>query len=99
MLTFSTDPVVAEQEMRAVIYYLTAFGYVDGEFDASERGFIQGYVRQLVEARAEAAMTLSPDLRGAAVERWARHFDEVIDEVAAEIRFHATEPVADGEQS
>ncbi len=99
MLTFSTDPVVAEQEMRAVIYYLTAFGYVDGEFDASERGYIQSYVRRLVEARAEAAMTLSPDLRGVAVERWARHFDEVIDEVAAEIRFHATEPVADGEQS
>ncbi len=97
MLTFSHDPVIAEQEMRAVIYYLTAFGFVDGDFDASERVFIRRYVRQLVEARAEAAMTLSPDLRGAAVERWARHFDEVIEEVANEIRFNATEPVAEGE--
>ncbi len=99
MLTFSTDPVIAEQEMRAVIYYLTAFGFVDGDFDASERVFIRRYVRELVEARASAAMTLSPDLRDVAVERWARHFDEVIDEVAAEIRFLATEPVADGEAS
>ncbi len=99
MLTFSSDPVVAEQEMRAVIYYLTAFGYVDGDFDASERGFIRRYVRQLVDARAAEAMTLSPDLRDAAVERWARHFDEVIEEVANEIAFHATEPVAEGEAS
>lgn len=99
MLTFSTDPIVAEQEMRAVIYYLTAFGFVDGDFDASERGFIRRYVRELVDARAATAMTLSPDLRAAAVERWAKHFDEVIDEVAAEIAFTATEPVAEGEAS
>jgi len=26
MLTFSTDPDVAEQQMNAIIFYLTAFG-------------------------------------------------------------------------
>src|SRR4051812_38642584 len=30
MLTFSTDPNVAEQQMNAIIFYLTAFGYIDG---------------------------------------------------------------------
>ena len=62
-LTFSTDPVVAEQEMRAVIYYLTAFGFIDGEFDASERGFIREFIKGLVESRAASAMSLSPDFR------------------------------------
>jgi hypothetical protein len=99
MIHFSADPVVAEQEMRAVIYYLAAFGFVDGDFDATERTFIQRFVRQLVESRAEAAMTVSPDLRHLAVERWAKHFDEVIEEVIHEIQVHAHEPVADGEDS
>ncbi len=99
MIQFSADPVVAEQEMRAVIYYLAAFGFVDGDFDATERTFIQRFVRQLVESRAEAAMSVSPDLRHLAVERWAKHFDEVIEEVIHEIQVHAHEPVADGEDS
>ena len=37
MITFSTDPKRAEQEMHAVIFYLVTFGYIDGDFDASER--------------------------------------------------------------
>lgn len=99
MLTFSNDPILAEQELRAVIYYLTAFGFVDGVYDANEQGFIRAYVRDLIAARAQGASALSPDQRAEAVARWVQHFDEVIDEVAAEIHFHTTEPVAEGEQS
>ena len=33
MLTFSRDPNVAEKQMKAIIFYLTTFGYVDGHFD------------------------------------------------------------------
>ena len=29
MLTFSTNPDVAEQQMNAIIFYLTAFGYIE----------------------------------------------------------------------
>ena len=56
MLTFSTDPDVAEQQMNAIIFYLTAFGYIDGDFDFTEKTFVRIYIRQLVTARAKAAM-------------------------------------------
>src|SRR5262249_46300020 len=56
MLTFSTDPDVAEQQMNAIIFYLTAFGYIDGKFDFTEKTFVRIYIRQLVTARATASM-------------------------------------------
>ena len=56
MLTFSRDPNVAEQQMNAIIFYLTAFGYIDGEFDRAEKTFVKIYIRQLVTARAKDAM-------------------------------------------
>src|SRR5215203_4764074 len=40
MMSFSPDPQVAEQQMHAVIFYLTAFGYIDGHFDGNERRFV-----------------------------------------------------------
>ena len=51
MLTFSQNPDVAEQQMNAIIFYLTAFGYIDGEFDFTEKTFVRIYIRQLVTAR------------------------------------------------
>ncbi len=98
MLTFSNDPVTAEQEMRAVIYYLTAFSVVDGVYDAAEHGFIRDFVRKLVESRASGAAGLTDAQRADAVERWARHFDDVIVEVANEVAATAAEPVAEGEE-
>src|SRR5205823_4082357 len=53
MLTFSHDPDVAEQQMNAIIFYLTAFGYIDGEFDLTEKTFVKIYIRQLVNDRAK----------------------------------------------
>ena len=37
MLTLSTDGPTAEKQMRAVIFYLTTFGYIDGTFDPAEQ--------------------------------------------------------------
>ena len=59
MLKFSNDPDVAEQQMCAIIFYLTAFGYIDGTFDLSEKTFVRRYIRQLVEYRAHDAMPAS----------------------------------------
>src|SRR5215831_3862169 len=56
MLTFSTNPEVAEQQMNAIIFYLTAFGYIDGNFDFTEKTFVRIYIRQLVSERAKLAM-------------------------------------------
>ena len=44
MLSFSADPQVAEKQMRAIIFYLTTFGYIDGDFDASEKSFVRAYL-------------------------------------------------------
>lgn len=97
MISFSADPNAAEQEMRAVIYYLTAFGFVDGSFDVEEMGFVLRFVRELVEARAAAAKGISPEVRAELVDKWSRHFEEVAEEVAQEIDAHTKEPVAEGE--
>ena len=51
MLTFSSNGPEAEKQMRAVIFYLTTFGYIDGDFDSSEKEYVRGYIRSLVEQR------------------------------------------------
>lgn len=101
MLTFSPDPNVAEQQMTALIFYLTAFGYVDGNFDFTEKAFVRLYIRQLVTARAEAAMpTDTPAERATAdevIERFVAHFYEVFEQTDRQVRELFSEAVSDGE--
>ncbi len=98
MLTFSSDPDVAEHQMRALIFYLTAFGYIDGDFDLSEKTFVRSYIRQLVESRAEQSMPdATPAARAEVVNRFTTHFHEVFQEVDYGVRSLFTEVVAKGE--
>jgi hypothetical protein len=98
MLTFSTNPDLAEQQMNAIIYYLTAFGYIDGKFDFTEKAFVRVYIRQLVSARADAAMPgADAALRDEVVERFVTHFLEVFEQVDRSVRELFDEAVADGE--
>src|SRR5690606_23135249 len=93
------DPNIAEQQMRAIIFYLTAFGYIDGQFDLSEKTFIRVYIRQLVEARAKEAMPdEDPAVRRDVVKRFVTHFHEVFEEIDRDVRGLFTEVVADGEK-
>ena len=46
-----------------MIYYLTAFGFVDGTFDVAEMGFVLRFVRELVEARARDAQGITEAVR------------------------------------
>ncbi|MFT3769385.1 MAG: metallophosphoesterase [Minicystis sp.] len=94
--SFSYDPRLAEQQMHAVIFYLTAFGYIDGNFDESERAFVRTYVQKLVEKRADDA-GLDEETRADVVARWTEHFVEVSAEIDAEIKSLFTESVAEGE--
>ena len=98
MLTFSSDPDVAEQQMNAIIFYLTAFGYIDGNFDFTEKTFVRIYIRQLVTARAKAMM---PDAdaktRDEVVNRFVGHFHEVFEQVDRSVKELFDEAVADGE--
>jgi uncharacterized tellurite resistance protein B-like protein len=98
MLTFSTNPVVAEQQMNAIIFYLTAFGYIDGQFDLTEKTFVRIYIRQLVTARAKLAMPgAAPATRDEVIERFVTHFHEVFEQVDRSVRELFDEAVADGE--
>src|SRR3954465_11555097 len=98
MLTFSTNPDVAEQQMNAIIFYLTAFGYIDGKFDFTEKTFVRIYIRQLVSARARTAMPdADPATRDEVVARFVAHFLEVFEHVDRSVKDLFDEAVADGE--
>jgi hypothetical protein len=98
MLQFSNEPEIAEQQMRALIFYLTAFGYIDGEFDLSEKSFIRAYIARLVEARAEQSLTdaASQSARDV-IARFTCHFHEVFEEIDHGVRALFDEVVAKGE--
>ncbi len=98
MLTFSTNPDVAEQQMNAIIFYLTAFGYIDGEFDFTEKTFVRIYIRQLVTARAKTALPDADDkTRDEIVDKFVGHFHEVFEQIDRSVKELFTEAVADGE--
>jgi hypothetical protein len=98
MLTFSTNPEVAEQQMNAIIFYLTAFGYIDGEFDFTEKTFVRIYIRQLVTQRAQTAMPdADPKTREEVINRFTTHFHEVFEQVDRDVGALFDEAVADGE--
>lgn len=98
MLTFSTNPEVAEQQMNAIIFYLTAFGYIDGEFDFTEKTFVRIYIRQLVTARAKLAMPdADPKTRDEVINKFTSHFHEVFEQVDHGVKELFDEAVADGE--
>jgi uncharacterized tellurite resistance protein B-like protein len=98
MLTFSHDPDVAEQQMNAIIFYLTAFGYIDGEFDLTEKTFVKIYIRQLVNDRAKALMPeADAKTRSEVVSKFVVHFHEVFEQIDNQVRALFDEVAADGE--
>lgn len=98
MLTFSTNPEVAEQQMNAIIFYLTAFGYIDGEFDFTEKTFVRIYIRQLVTARAKMLMPDAPQkTRDEIVAKFVAHFHEVFENIDRQVKNLFDEAVSDGE--
>ncbi|HEY5949239.1 MAG TPA: metallophosphoesterase family protein [Kofleriaceae bacterium] len=98
MLTFSRDPNVAEQQMNAIIFYLTAFGYIDGDFDFTEKTFVRIYIRQLVTARAKLALPDADDkTRDEVINKFTTHFHEVFEQVDRGVKGLFDEAVADGE--
>ncbi len=74
--SFSYDPRLAELQMHAIIFYLTAFGYIDGDYDESERAFVRKYIANLVEKRADEAQ-VDAETRADVVAWRTEHFLEV----------------------
>ncbi len=96
MLTFSSSGPEAEKQMRAVIFYLTTFGYIDGDFDAVEKDFVRGYVRRLVAHRVSSA-NLPPDTAAELSAKFTAHFIEVFEGIDRQVMDLFTEAVAEGE--
>ena len=99
MITLSTDPAIAEQQIEAIIFYLTTCGYIDSEFDLSEKAFVRAYLRKVVTARIDGRQGdgLSPEARFEAIEREHEHYVEVFQQIDREVKELFTEAVADGE--
>jgi hypothetical protein len=98
MLTFSQDGPTADKQMRAVIFYLTTFGYIDGDFDASEKEFVRGYIGSLVASRVAGAVPEEDqELRRELTKKYTTHFIEVFEGIDRQVRDLFTEAVAEGE--
>jgi hypothetical protein len=98
MLKFSQDGPTADKQMRAVIFYLTTFGYIDGDFDDTEQAFVRNYVRKLIEHRVHEAVPESDQkLRGELVAKFTSHFHEVFESINRQVKDLFTEAVAEGE--
>jgi len=98
MLRFSQDPKVAEEQMKAIIFYLTTFGYIDGDFDESEKTFVRDYIRGLVHQRVVTGMPdAEPALHQELEERFTTHFHEVFETIDAQVQDLFTEAVSHDE--
>jgi hypothetical protein len=98
MLTFSDDPKRAEQQMHAIIFYLTTFGYIDGDFDEKEKAFVRDYIGKLVQHRADSSMSnAEPAVKADVVSKFTKHFLEVFDGINANVRDLFTESVSKDE--
>ena len=98
MMTFSNDPLRAEREMHAIIFYLTTFGYIDGDFDAAERSFVKQYIEKLITHRAHSSMSdADPAMRADVIAKYTKHFLEVFEGMDQRVKDLFTESVSDDE--
>lgn len=97
MLTFSADPQVAESQMQAVIFLMTTFGYIDGDFDQREKAFVRERIRALVKSRVDGAKISETVLRLELIDKFTSHFHEIFEQMDARVADLMNEPVAAGE--
>jgi len=97
-LTFSNDGPTADKQMRAVIFYLTTFGYIDGDFDDQEKSFVRRYISELVAHRVNGATPpLAPDVKAELTQKFTTHFIEVFEGIDRQVKELFHEAVAAGE--
>jgi len=96
MLSFNTDPTQADHEMEAVLFYLAAFGYIDGHFDKSEREYVDDFILELSEAlEPDDSDSAGRARRAALVDR----LDRKLQRIDAELKGMWDEPTAEGERA
>ena len=99
LLTFSSDGPTADKQMRAVIFYLTTFGYIDGDFDDAERTFVKKYIAELVAHRVAGAVPAEEQkLRDELTSKFTEHFTEVFEGIDRQVKELFHEAVSSGEK-
>ncbi|TNF38266.1 MAG: serine/threonine protein phosphatase [Deltaproteobacteria bacterium] len=100
MLTLSTEPEVARQQMLGFILYLSTYAGADGEFDDSEREFIRRAIRMALDERYGELLADAPAiLRDETINRLQAHFEGVLDRTINEIEEMTTESVGEAEDN
>lgn len=99
MFSFSQDAQAAEHEVRAILFVLLAFGYIDGSFDASEREFVLDVLGKLLDARAAELFGADEAAKSNALPAWRAHFHHTMVGMEHEIRSWFTESVAQDESA
>lgn len=97
MIELSNDPRIAEQQIEAIIFYLTTCGYIDDDFDLTEKAFVRAYLRKVVTARIDAGAPLDAELRYETIEKQHEHYIEVFQQIDHEVKELFTEAVTEGE--
>jgi uncharacterized tellurite resistance protein B-like protein len=97
MIQLSSDPEVAEQQIEAIVFYLTTCGYIDSEFDLTEKAFVRRFLRDIVTQRVDASETLDADVRFEQIEAQHEHYLEAFQRIDEDVKGLFTEAVADGE--
>ncbi len=92
---FSSDPRIAEKQMQTLIFALTAFGHIDGDFDERERDFVRSFIRQQVRGRIDSGLSGIDDATKEGLEeRFSQHFLETFEAIDEYVLSVTTEPVA-----
>jgi hypothetical protein len=87
MLNFSSKPEVAERQVQAIIFYLTTFGYIDGDFDVAERQYVRDYIQKLVVHRIDSAMpNAAVALRDELTKKYTTHFHEEFERIDQHVK-------------
>lgn len=98
MLTLSSDPQRARQELNGLITYLTTMGYIDGELDAKEMSWVLSTIRELVEQRVDAkGLDDRPALREELSERMLDEAESVFQATRKEIALLFEQSIEQGE--
>jgi len=91
---------IIDQELDAIIYYLTAFAHIDGSYDRQEQLYIEQFIVKLVSYRVRTALRdATAEVRDAQTEGWTRYYQGVFANIERQIASHFTESVADGENT
>jgi len=98
MLSFSRDPQIAERQMQAIIFSLTTFGHIDGDFDEKERAFVRDYIGKLVAQRVKTGLPDADEATAAdLIGRFTKHFLETFESIERYVADTMSEPVSKDE--